>query len=113
MLAENGTIYLCEGVEVEGEQTWSLEGYGDAKIMRYAGYRGVVAMITLADGADLTLEHIIIDGNREALDESDESDEFWDAEIVGNRYGTSCSLTLKDGCVLQNNYTQRFCNFQP
>lgn len=66
-------------------------------------------MITLADGADLTLEHIIIDGNREALDESDESDEsdeFWDAEIVGNRYGTFCSLTLKDGCVLQNNYTQ-------
>ena len=108
LLAEDGTIYLCGSIDVEGEQTWSLEGYGNAVVKRYCApdedspESYTANMIALGEGASLTLEHIVIDGNRDAIDEETQ---HWGGAIIGNGWGvSSCSLTLNEGCVLQNNY---------
>lgn len=109
LLAEDGIIYITGPVTVTGTETWSLEGYGDAKVMRYGDTdnpEGFTSdMVKLESGANLTLEHIVIDGNRAAIDEETQ---HWGGTIIGCDYDTtSCSLTLNGGCVLQNNYGQQ------
>ena len=109
LLAEDGIIYITGPVTVTGAETWSLEGYGDAKVMRYGDTdnpEGFTSdMVKLESYANLTLEHIVIDGNRAAIHEETQ---HWGGTIIGCDYDTiSCSLTLNRGCVLQNNYGQQ------
>ena len=109
LLAKNGIIYITGPVTVTGTERWSLEGYGDAKVMRYGDTgnpEGFTSdMVKLESGAALTLEHIVIDGNRAAIDEATQ---HWGGTIIGCDYDTtSCRLTLNSGCVLQNNYGQQ------
>lgn len=109
LLAKDGIIYITGPVTVTGTETWSLEGYGDAKVMRYGDTdnpEGFTSdMVKLESYANLTLEHIVIDGNRAAIDEETQ---HWGGTIIGCDYDTtSCSLTLNRGCVLQNNYGQQ------
>lgn len=58
LLDVNGTIYVTGTVTVSGTETWSLENYGSAKVVRKTGG----SVIELIEGANLTLEHITIDG---------------------------------------------------
>lgn len=94
LLAVDGTIYVCGRIEVSGTQTWSLEGYGNAKLQRYS-LLGI--LINLQKDADLTLEHITIDGNADKLAGNSISGD----ELIRADYQST--LTLGDGCVLQNN----------
>ena len=93
LLAKDGTIYLCGQVTISGKETWSLADYGDAKIQRY-NIKG--HMIELGEGADLTLEDIVIDGAYTP----GEPDFVGDSIIHSSAPST---LVLEDGCVLQNN----------
>lgn len=94
LLAGDGTIYVCAPVYVSGSQTWSLEGYGNAKLQRTSllGH-----LIVLEENAALTLEHIVIDGNADVLAQSSIAGD----ELI--RADEASTLILGNGCVLQNN----------
>ena len=96
LLAKDGTIYICGPVKVSGTQTWSLEGYGNATLQRCGdGY-----MIELLEGVSLTLEHITINGLQ-----SDDGT-LVECEYPAILADQESSLTLNDGCVIQNNYVE-------
>ncbi len=80
---------------MSGTETWSLENYGSAKVVR--GNDMSQYLIKVEEGASLTLEDITMDGNA-----SGNETELWYSLI----YVKKGTLTLQDGAVLQNNYVQ-------
>lgn len=95
LLANDGTIVLLSPLRPQGEVTYSLEGKGNAKVVPYRHEGGFAGSLLFISGdADVTLEHIIVDGGGE----SDTMDSTVNME--------GGSLTLGDGAVLQN----RSCN---
>lgn len=101
LLAENGTIWLRGTYDVSGSQTWSLADKGNAMVKRYRqGKDGTpiyTNMIELASDAELTLENIVIDGNKEEWKEG----EYHNNSIIAGLKGGK--LILNNGTVLQNN----------
>ena len=91
LLDVNGTIYVTGTVTVSGTETWSLENYGSAKVVRKTG-----SVIELIEGANLTLEHITIDGGVASENTSTTNGRA----MIWSDYPSS--LTLNEGCILQN-----------
>lgn len=91
LLAPGGTIVLESPIVIDGKATLSLEGKGNARVVRGPAQEG--PMVLIEGGATLNLEHITIDGQLEGknLDSIIKSD------------GEGSSLTLGSGAVLQNN----------
>lgn len=59
LLAENGTIYISGTVTVSGTENWTIDVSG-GKIQRASNYTG--PLITVANGGDLTLSNITVNG---------------------------------------------------
>lgn len=91
LLAPGGRIVLQSPIRVESKTTLSLEGKGDARVVR--GARQTGPMITLEENADLTLEYITFDGGLEGEN----------LDSIVSAHEPNCSLTLGDGAILQNN----------
>lgn len=98
LLAKDGTIYVTGTVTVSGASTWSLptETYGEAKVQFAQVSTSNVSCVSVPAGAALTLQDIVIDGGRAADP---------DRVSPGTLILVNGSLTMKDGTVLQNNYT--------
>ena len=63
LLETDGTIVLLSPLRPQGKVTYSLEGKGNAKVVPYrheSGFAG--SLLFISSNADVTLEHIIIDG---------------------------------------------------
>ena len=113
LLAKDGTIYINGVIDINGEETWSLEGYGDAMVQRASDYGTAgdgYGMIHLRPDSHLTLENIVIDGNKAAIENGTSEEEFWQNAIIGNSAGAEggSKLTLNAGAVIQNNIAQRW-----
>jgi hypothetical protein len=87
----DGTIYITGMVTESGAETWDLTGFSNARVVREAGFTGY--LIRATSGASLTLNHIVIDGNKESIT---------NVNPMINVYVNS-SLRLESGAVLQNN----------
>jgi len=88
---DNGTIYLTSRLDAVYDETWSLDGYTNARVMRDPSYKGY--LVQVGASASLTLDNIILDGNQSAVTANY-------ALIYVAQYG---HLTLNSGAVLQNN----------
>ncbi|MCI6377365.1 MAG: DUF5979 domain-containing protein [Clostridiales bacterium] len=87
------TIYICGKVQVSDEETWGDNSSKSIVVMRSDGYQGVLAEV--AANGKLTLQNIIIDGNKTA--------EYTDSLI----HVKGGELLIKDGTILQNNFAGR------
>ena len=92
LLATDGEIVLVSPILVDsGQVTLSLEGKGNARVVRGAGQEG--SMIRVEGGASLTLDHIVFDGTM--------PDKNLDPIITVD--GKGCRVTLNAGTILENN----------
>lgn len=93
LLATDGTIELIGALRPTGTVTYSLEGKGNARIVRCNPDHGDMWMLYIDAGANVTLDHIVFDGQKANAAEG----------IV--RVENESSLTLEEGAVIENSIT--------
>ncbi|WP_417228662.1 hypothetical protein [Thermophilibacter sp.] len=93
LLATDGTIELIGALRPTGIVTYSLEGKGDARIVRHNPDWADAYMLYVEDGASVTLDNIVFDGQGQKAADG----------LVRAENGSS--LTLAEGAVLENSLT--------
>jgi uncharacterized repeat protein (TIGR02543 family) len=93
----DGTIFVTNQITVSAAEAWDLSGYTNAIVKRDASYNKT--LISIPAGGSLTLDNIIIDGNKANVITARRSL----IEIMASASGKAAGiLVLNSGAVLQN-----------
>ncbi|MEF9919964.1 MAG: hypothetical protein RR741_02505 [Erysipelotrichaceae bacterium] len=101
LLAENGTIWINGEVEIDSDQTLTLAGKGTTpSVKRVGGYKG--ALFVVNGGAILTLENIIIDGNKSYDEPANALVRLFESS-ASEALNQGPTLIINTGAILKNN----------
>lgn len=113
LLGYDGTIWISGSATVVGRETWTLEGYGNAKVKRWIqnAVSGINTetfksdMVIIDSDDELILENIVIDGGSGGTISSLPSSAgvTWaQGSLVSRR--NNAKLIINNGAILENNF---------